>query len=104
PAKTESSELQAASSPRPFSASPVLPILFWFATLAILFLIVAVIWDRGGFEMLWKSHTAVQPVPGLDLPEDHKFETKLLRIHIECVFAAGVCVAWAVGKKRVREV
>lgn len=52
----------------------------------------------------WKSHTVAQVVPGLDRAEDHKFETRLLRSHLEWVVAAAVCVVLALRQKRLREI
>jgi len=38
------------------------------------------------------------------MPQDHKFEGKLLWAHVECVVAAAVCIVLAARQKRLREI
>lgn len=59
---------------------------------------------KGSLESSWKSHTGSQLVEGMDRPQDHKFEPRLLENHVECVVGAGLGMIAALRWKRWREV
>jgi hypothetical protein len=72
--------------------------------MAAVFALIGFTWGKGALKSSWKSHTSSQSVPGMDRPEDHKFEPRLLKDHIESVAAAALCLVLAVWQKRMREI
>jgi len=76
----------------------------WLVGLVATFTLIGMTWGKGQFASSWKSHTTSQDVPGMDRPEDHTFEWKLLSSHVECVIAAAACIIIAARQKHLREI
>jgi hypothetical protein len=72
------------------------------ATLSVL-TVVTLIWARGSFEELWRSHFTAQPVPGLGNSKDLHFPFFFVRDHIECVLAALFAIILAAQTGRLWE-
>ena len=79
-------------------------VLCWGASVAVVFTVIGLTWGKGALESSWKSHTSSKVVEGLDRPEDHKFEPRLLRSHVECVAGAAVGIIVALRRSRWREI
>jgi len=97
--------LQSSGKSMPtWKRETMLRILIWGTSVVVVLSVIGLTWGRGSFEISLKSHLGGQAVPGLDRIEDHKFETKLLWMHMECLLAAGLGVIIAFSRKRFREI
>jgi len=82
----------------------VISTLLWGVAVITIFVAIGLTWGRGSLMSSWKSHTATQVVAGYGRAADYGFEPRLLLNHLECVFAAVVCLLTAAWRRRLREI
>jgi hypothetical protein len=75
----------------------------WGIGFLLIFTLIGLAWGKGALASSFKSHTTAMEVAGLDRAQDHKFDPKLLGMHIESAIAALVGVAMALQKRRIKE-
>jgi hypothetical protein len=96
--------LSAADFGKSRSRTALVHTLVWGVSLIAVFVLIGLTLGKGSLETSWKSHTGAAFDPEYGRPEDHKFDPRLLRTHIECVVAAGVAIVVAFSQKRLREI
>ncbi len=78
--------------------------LVWGASLIAVFVLIGLTFGKGSLKTSWESHTGAAFDSEFGRPEDHKFDPRLLRSHIECVVAAVVATIVATSRKRLSEI
>lgn len=81
-----------------------LRLVLWGLALLLMSIAIGFTWGRGSLASSWRSHTTSSVGTIYGLPQDYRFNPKLLLAHLECWIAALLCVAYAVRRGRIREI